>query len=270
MRGSGAAVITLMATVLLVASAAGQEAGDRAASNRIPDSLIRPEAVLGALTGLEVDREIDEQALVDDLQRLARWRGRRDAAVERLRRLYEELDVAINLGENIETTGASEDLESQLLEAEAAIGVLGHEGRALRMRIQDRRRRLAALAESAGDLIALLPDDVESLTGVWDVRFIPTDEHGVISLYQTGTLLNGEYVLGGGWHGSLQGTVVDGKVFLERIDAVKGRFAELRGQVGTAGDSIRGTWLERDMTANRPVEGSWIADKRRRSASEAP
>jgi hypothetical protein len=260
----------LLLALLLVAWAAGQEAGDRASGNRIPNSLIRPEAVLGALTGLEVDREIDEQALVDDLQRLARWRGRRTAAVERLRRLYEELDLSFNVGEEIESTGASEELERQLREAEAAIEVLGQEGRTLRMRIQDRRRRLAALAERADDLIALLPADAESLTGVWDVRFVPTDEHGVFSLYQTGTLLNGEYVLGGGWHGSLQGTVVDGKVFLERIDAVKGHFADLRGQVNTDGDTIRGTWLERDMTDNRPVEGSWIADKRRRTTGEAP
>jgi hypothetical protein len=256
--------------ILLAAAAVAQEVPGDAAGGRTPPTLVRPEAVLGALTGLEVDREIEEEALIKDLERLARWRGRRDDAVQRLRRLYEALDISFNVGENIESAGATEELERQLLESEAALGVLGQEGRTLRLRIQERRRRLAALRDRAEDLVALLPDDTEALTGVWDVRFVPTGEHGVFSLYQTGTLLNGEYVLGGGWHGSLQGTVVDGKVFLERIDAVKGRFSDLKGQVNSRGDTIRGTWNERDLTANRPTEGSWVADKRSRTTGEIP
>ena len=33
------------------------------------------------------------------------------------------------------------------------------------------------------------------------------------------------------------------------------------------GSSIRGTWIERDLTANRPIEGSWLADKRSRGSA---
>jgi hypothetical protein len=33
---------------------------------------------------------------------------------------------------------------------------------------------------------------------------------------------------------------------------------------------IRGVWRERDLTANRPVEGSWIARKRSRQPPERP
>jgi hypothetical protein len=94
------------------------------------------------------------------------------------------------------------------------------------------------------------------------------DESGVFTLYQNGTLLSGEYVLSGGWHGSLQGTVIGGRVFLERIDARKGRFADLRGDLAASGLEIRGQWEERDLSDNRAARGSWVARKRARGASE--
>lgn len=229
-----------------------------------PGDLLRPEALLGALVGLEVDREIEADALVQELDRLNAWRVRRDGALLALDSLYSELDLLFNTGESAERPEDLEDLEGRIREAESRLQVLGDEGRELRMRIANRRERLTALTERAGQLADLLPDDTDSLTGVWDVRLVPLDETGVFTLYQSGTLLSGEYVLSGGWHGSLQGTVIGGRVFLERIDARKGRFADLRGDLGSSGLTIRGTWTERDLTANRAADGSWIAEKRRR------
>jgi hypothetical protein len=231
---------------------------------------VRPETILGALTALEVGRDLEEQALVKELNRLAAWRYRRDDLLERLRSLYGDQDLLINTGEGRGNPQSVEDLERRVLEAEALLGAVGHEGRGLRQRIDEHRDRLEMLAKRSNELLALLPEDVESLTGIWDVRFVPTGEHGVFSIYQRGTLLTGEYILGGGWHGSLQGTVVDGKVFLERIDAVKGRFADMTGRLAGDGRNIRGTWMERDLTANRANEGSWVASKRARRAPDIP
>ena len=45
----------------------------------------------------------------------------------------------------------------------------------------------------------------------------------------SGEIWNGQYTLGGGWAGSLRGTFVSGNLHLERIDARRGRDAELKG-----------------------------------------
>lgn len=234
---------------------------DAAARVLPPGGLLRPETTLAALMGLEVDRQIAEQALVADLKRLAAWRARRDGELGRLQALYTELDLSFNTDEEGSPAEVA-DLEQRVLDTESRLHGLGSEGRQLRHRIRERRLRLQVLAVKVDEMIALLPDDTETLTGVWDIRMAPTSENGVFSLYQTGTLLAGEYVLDGGWHGSLQGTVVDGKVYLDRIDSRKGKFASFSGRLTTDGQTIRGTWKERDLTANRPVEGSWVAGKR--------
>jgi len=181
--------------------------------------------------------------------------------------LYVDMDLLFNVGDAGERSLQSEDLEEQISDAEGKVQILGDEGRALRIRIDARRQRLDALSRRANQLLGLLPDDTDSLTGVWDVRFSPTRENGVFTIFQNGTLINGEYVLDGGWHGSLQGSVVGGKIFLERIDSVKGRFADLTGRIESTGLGIRGTWNERDLTANRATEGSWVASKRRRGTA---
>ncbi len=266
MRGLRGALLVCVLAAVVPAAGLTQEDGGR----DLTQGLTRPETILAALTALEVDRELEEQALVKDLNRLATWRYRRDELLERLRSLYGQQDLLFNTGDARSDPEGAASLERRILEAEALLGAVGHEGRALRERIDDRRDRMELLARRSDELLALLPEDVDSLTGLWDVRFVPTGEHGAFSLYQSGTLLSGEYVLGGGWHGSVQGTVVDGRVFLERIDSVKGRFADMTGRLSSDGQTIRGTWQERDLTANRASEGSWIATKRARRAPEAP
>ena len=260
------ALVILLLVFLLPAAAPGQEADDMRGLLP-PDELLRPEALLGALISIEVDRQIEADGLVVELGRLNRLRTRRDLAMDTLSSLYADLDMVFNTAEGGDRPEEMETLEEELRLAEARVQMVGEEGRALRLRIEDRRVRLLALIERSDQLIAALPADTDSLTGVWDVRLIPTSDHGVFTLFQSGTLLNGEYALSGGWHGSLQGTVVGGKVFLERIDAVKGRFSSLTGTLDADGSSIRGTWIERDLTANRPIEGSWLADKRPRGSS---
>ncbi|MFQ5670412.1 MAG: hypothetical protein ACE5HD_07845 [Acidobacteriota bacterium] len=259
-----------LALALVVLGGAQAQADQDTGALLPPGTLMRPEAVLGALTGLEVDRQIEEKALVEDLEQLAAWRARRDQALKRLNNLYQELDVSFNTAESKEEQEEVQSVDRRLMDQEALLAVLGQQGRSLRRRIHREKDRLAALSSKADELIALLPSDEDNLTGLWNVRFTPTAEHGIFSLYQTGTILSGEYVLGGGWHGSLEGTVVNGRVFLERIDAEKGRFASMTGLLSENGRSIRGTWKERDLTANRADSGSWTAQKRVRGRTSEP
>ncbi|TDI34381.1 MAG: hypothetical protein E2P03_03200 [Acidobacteria bacterium] len=265
--GVVAALAVIPALFLPLPAMSGPQEVDDLRGLLAPDELLRPEAMLGALISIEVDREIEADALVEELGRLSAWRTRRDVALDHLAVLYVDLDLVFNSGDRGEQALQLEDLEERISDAEGRVKILGDRGRALRQRIEASRRRLVALSLRADQLAGMLPAHTDSLTGVWDVRFIPTRESGVFTIFQNGTLITGEYVLDGGWHGSLQGTVVGGKIFLERIDAVKGRFADLSGRIDSAGLGIRGTWNERDLTANRATEGSWVATKRRRGTT---
>lgn len=262
-----AALAVILAVALPLPAMSGPQKADDLRGLLAPDELLRPDAMLGALISIEVDREIEADALVAELRRFTAWRTRRDVALDHLAALYVDMDLLFNTGDSGERDLESEDLEERISDAEGRVKILGDQGRALRLRIEASRQRLAALSRRANQLVGMLPADTDSLTGVWDVRFIPTRENGVFTIFQNGTLITGEYVLDGGWHGSLQGTVVGGKIFLERIDAVKGRFADLTGRIDSAGLGIRGTWNERDLTANRATEGSWVASKRRRGTA---
>lgn len=268
MVNAGLPLLVVMVAVLTLAwplpVLSGPQEVDDLRGLLAPDDLLRPEAMLGALISIEVDREIEAEALLAELVRLNTWRTRRDLALDSLAALYVDMDLLFNTGDREERAEESDDLEDSISDAEGRVKILGDRGRALRLRIEARRQRLAALGLRADQLLRLLPAATDSLTGVWDFRFIPTRESGVFTIFQNGTLLAGEYVLEGGWHGSLQGTVVGGKVFLERIDAVKGRFADLSGRIDSVGLGIRGTWRERDLTANRVTEGSFVASKRQR------
>lgn len=271
----GARVVAGAALALVLAGAIRTGRGqDGPATARLPPQpLIRPEATLSALIGLQIDREIDAEALTAELAALARWRTRRDEAFQKLRTLYERQDATFNTvdeGGEVAPETNPEELDRQVLDQESLLVGIGHEGRDLRLRIKAYRQRLAALDKAEAELVALLPDDADSVTGVWDARLVPTGESGVLSLYQSGTLLSGEYLLSGGWRGSIEGTLVDGRVHMERIDARKGRFATLTGSLDPEGHTMRGTWRERDLTAGRPVEGSWIAEKRLTRPAEEP
>lgn len=259
-----AVMVVVLALALPLPAMSGPQEVDDLRGLLAPDDLLRPEALLGALISIEVDREIEAEALVTELERLNTWRSRRDLAMVSLAALYVDMDLLFNTGDSGEQAEKSDDLEDRISDAEGRVKILGDRGRSLRLRIAARRQRLAALGLRTDQLLRMLPAATDSLTGVWDVRFIPTRENGVFTIFQNGTLLAGEYVLDGGWHGSLQGTVVGGKVFLERIDAVKGRFADLSGRIDSVGLGIRGTWRERDLTANRVTEGSFVASKRQR------
>ena len=88
------------------------------------------------------------------------------------------------------------------------------------------------------------------------------NQRGLFVLRQAGTLVSGTYELDGGWTGSLQGTLVNRKVFLVRIDSKLGRMMELEGFLSGEETLIRGTWLNYELAGAEGASGHWSARKR--------
>lgn len=116
-----------------------------------------------------------------------------------------------------------------------------------------------ALATRIADLRSRLPQERELLTGVWEVTWMPAGTTGTFYLDQSGTLVNGQYKLGTHGDGSLQGTFVGGKLFLQRIDSKRGRDAEIEGILEADGQSIRGTWQSFELVQGGLPRGQWSA-----------
>jgi hypothetical protein len=223
--------------------------------------LKRPEEQLAAIYSLKVQLEIEQRRLDEALQRYSEHVEARQQTGARLGRLYQDLDAMVS-GEVEAEPGLVEQREAEILKAEQEAEGLARQGHALRAAIRDAHIRIEVLSDRIARLRKTLPSDSESLTGTWDVTYLPSGDKGVFQLRQSGTLLLGEYTLEGGWRGSLQGTFVDGKLLLHRIDSKLGRSSDLEGTLGPDGRTIRGTWQNFILSGGAPTNGSWIARKR--------
>ena len=221
----------------------------------------RPMQARAAATAIAADLEIENTMLLEDLERYDRVVRKRNLAANRATELLRSLDTAVR-GD----TGASPEqidvLLEQLSEAEGERAELMDEAIALIGKIRDRRHRSSLLVEKLNALEGLGAEAAGALSGTWDVVLLPLEQRGVAILLQTGTLVGGTYQLDGGWTGSLQGTLVNRKVFLVRIDSQLGRMMELEGFLSSEGDRIRGTWLNHELAGGEAATGHWSAEKR--------
>lgn len=154
-------------------------------------------------------------------------------------------------------------LLDQLLRAHAIRDALQNEENAVIHRVTDHLERLELLGQQLDTLRA----DSESrergvLTGTWDLVLMPAQQRGTCSLRQTGAVITGTYRLEGGWTGSLQGTLVNRKVFLVRIDSQLGKSMELEGYLSEDGRRIRGSWLSYELAGSDGATGQWSAQRR--------
>ncbi|HUD71642.1 MAG TPA: hypothetical protein VMQ62_06730 [Dongiaceae bacterium] len=228
--------------------------------------LKRPEEQLAAIYALRIQMEVEQKQFDDDLQRYADVAPAREDARARVRRLSEELDAMV-LGKTDSTVDEVEKREGELARAERDLDMLVEEARDLRRRIRAGGDRIALLQDRLARLTKSLPSDTESVTGVWDVTYLPSNDKGVFTLRQSGTLLVGEYALEGGWRGSLQGTVVNGKVLLHRIDSKLGQSQDLDATLSPEGRTLRGRWQNLILSGGTITTGDWIAKKRERTDS---
>jgi hypothetical protein len=190
---------------------------------------------------IAVERSAAQQDLAESLERLDREAVRtRDLTRDRLELLAQEVDRA-----RLRLTQLLEESDRRLEDM-------------LRL-VQERDQ----LARRIADLRARAPQTQEPLTGAWEVTWLPNGAAGTFYLEQQGTLVTGQYKLGALGTGSLQGTFVGGKLYLQRIDAQRGRDAELEGVLDADGKRIRGTWQNFEMVQGGTPRGQWVAKRAR-------
>lgn len=233
----------------------------------LAQDLKRPEEQLAAIYSLKVQIEIEQRRLDDALTRYSDQARAREEARSRLVRLYADLDGMVE-GRADADPVQMQALEVEILKVEQQVEGLNQETRRIRAEIRDAHARVDLLGDRIGRLRRTLPSDTESLTGTWDVSYLPSGDKGVFSLRQSGTLLVGEYTLEGGWRGSLQGTFVDGKILLHRIDSKLGRSSDLEGMLAPDGRTIRGTWQNFILSGGQPTSGQWVARKKQERSED--
>jgi hypothetical protein len=208
------------------------------------------------------------ESLAVELDKLSEEMERRERLFGSLARRLEEIRVLVEAARGVPSGEQFDQKEAEVRALEAELASSSQRIRALRDSVRAREEQLRAGEDRLVELRAQLPEPSESLSGLWDVTLAPGGSRAVFALRQSGTLVSGEYLQDGGHHGSLQGTLVDGKVFLSRIDSRVGRSMELEGVVNRDGTLIRGTWQSLDVSGGRPGSGAWQARRRRESGAE--
>jgi hypothetical protein len=251
------ALVSVLLIVMAVAAA------PRSAASQ---DLKRPEEQLAAIYALKVQLEIEQKQLDEAVLHYGQIAEAREDARARVRRLYGDLDDMVQGKQDSKVEDISAR-EMEVARAEQELEVTTRQGRDLRGRIREWHERIDLLQERLGKLRKALPSDSESLTGTWEITYLPSGDKGTLSLRQSGTLLVGEYSLEGGWAGSLQGTIVNGKILLHRIDSKLGQSQNLEGQLAPDGQTIRGTWQNFILSGGAPTSGNWVAQKKERGES---
>lgn len=219
----------------------------------------RPASASTAAEALEASIDVERSLLLADVEDHERLVARRAQVHVQLQNLYATIDYALRQS-TISEQEVSEILERiDQTERERAQIVDAQRHRVLV--ILERVRRLRELESRAGILRARDESESGVLTGSWEVSLLPSGQSGVFELQQNGVIVGGTYSLDGGWTGSLQGTLVNRKIYLVRIDSRLGRSMELEGYISEDGTSIRGSWLNYDLGAEGGAEGQWSATR---------
>ncbi len=177
-------------------------------------------------------------------ERAARAEADLTSAVARLTRLVRDANP-----DRATVDAAADTVE----EARARVALQQEKRRLLAESLAERGRRLAALREEIAKRRDGLRAPSDPVTGRWDVTINPGNRHGTMRLALDGTIVSGDYVLDGGFRGSVRGTYVGDRLAIDRIDSERGFDAKFYGRV-TAGAArrIAGTW---ETTAIAPATG---------------
>lgn len=254
-----------------------------AARGQEQSRILRTEDALVALFTLQTEVEVEELVLAREETRYESNLRVRSSLSDRLTTLYQELEVLFQREREFkedeqedEETGISredvireaQEKEDEVRAMEGILEAARDEGRRIREEIRRIQERIRALVEKQYTLQVGMPDDRDSVTGVWDIRLLPSGDRGVFALWQSGTIVSGQYVLDGPYRGSLEGTLINRQLLLRRIDANLGRTMELSGYLSEDGRTVQGTWLNYDLSSGKAPTGSWSATRRSSTPSE--
>ncbi len=126
----------------------------------------------------------------------------------------------------------------------------------------EHRTMLAVMATEVERLSAEVGEAEAPLTGTWRLVVEPGQD-GMAYFQQQGTLVTGTYALTGGFSGSFRGTLVAGKVRLERIDSQIGFAAIFYGRLVGQGRNLRlqGNWEATQLASGLASAGNWTGTK---------
>jgi hypothetical protein len=236
-------LVLLLLAGVLVAMGGGSVSAD--------EKTVVPDEGIGA---------VERILLQEDLQKMSALSAEMRQAELMLRTLYQTLDDILGgiLDGDTEQAGLT---FRQVQEAEARRRQVYASQRTLVNQILARKRKLEVMEEKYGEAAKSARPETGILTGTWKVVLLPKEQHGAFTLIQTGTLISGTYRLAGGWNGSLQGTLVNRKVYLVRIDSKLGRSMEFEGALSPDGKTIKGVWLNYDLGSAGGAEGQWSATR---------
>ncbi len=226
----------------------------------------------GVLDVLLASVDMEKRRVTEDLEDFDRISGQASRADH-------DLNTALNQIARLAREGlldrtALEQAEQAAADARARMEASQDRRRAVSERLAERVRRLAAFREEiARRREALRGVLSDPLTGRWEVFINPGARRGFYRLSLDGTILSGDYVLDGGFRGSLRGTFVGDRVMLERIDSERGLDAKFYGRL-TMGPTRRlaGTWDGTQIApapVSGPVAGTWSAAPVRDEESES-
>jgi hypothetical protein len=214
-----------------------------------------------AVEAVSATVEVERILLKEDVDRHERVAADRVRVTGKLTELYVELEAAVKRTDG-QGPRTIEEVRARIEPAESERSELVAEEQALLDRILDRQRRIRLLEERIASLHDRVQEEAGPLGGRWDIVLLPLQQRGSFALVQNGTLVHGTYQLDGGWSGSLQGTLVNRKVHLDRIDSKLGRSAEFEGYLSTDGSRIRGTWRSYELSAQDAASGQWSATRK--------
>jgi hypothetical protein len=206
--------------------------------------------------------DLEKKRAAEDIEEFDRIAGRVSRAENDVARAVERLSRLVRDGGG--DRAAIETAEDEIAHAEAAVIAERERRRLLAARLVERARNAVSLREEIAKRREAVRIPSDPLTGRWDVFINPGSRRGIYRLVLDGTLVSGDYVLDGGFRGSLRGTLIGDRVNLQRIDAERGFDATFYGRLAPgptpAQKRITGTW-EATMIApaTGPTAGTWSA-----------
>src|SRR5262249_15033762 len=156
--------------------------------------------------------EVERDVLKSQLELYRKAAAEREAAAKRAAELLAEYDALLQADAPTPADQLSAK-EKEIADAERQRAAAIDRRRERRGRIVEIQERIAGYDRKIASLRGSLPKVSETLTGSWQVTYLPGANKGTFTLRQTGTIVSGQYQLDGGWKGSLQGTFIDGKIY---------------------------------------------------------
>jgi len=203
---------------------------------------------------------IQKKLVAGLMGRLDRAEGRLQEAWTRVERGGTDFYHATDQGDDLKSLSLRDE-DVRAAESELFMGVL--ETQQIRRSLLE---SIAHLEELEGEIRRLAGEQAgenDPLSGRWSLTIEPGDLEGEMVLILDGTLVQGRYELDGGFRGSLRGTLVSGKVRLERVDSQLGFAAIYYGRLNRQSDPPRleGKWEATQLATGMPAGGGWIAQK---------